>query len=79
MGQTPPRISQVAIDFLRNARPLMTCVCLCYTVLSVPCSLLINCWERADLLALVCNVFLCFCHFAMWCPGSGVALNCIDF
>ena len=27
----------------------------------------------------VCDVFLCFCHFLMWCPGSGVVLDCIDF
>ena len=24
---------------------------------------------------LVCDVFLCFCHFPMWCPGSGVAFD----
>ena len=29
--------------------------------------------------SLVCDVFLCFCHFPMWCPGSGVVLDCIDF
>ena len=33
-------------------------VCLCYAVLSVLCSLVVTCWERADLLAL-----LCLCHF----------------
>ena len=27
---------------------------------------------------LVCDVFLCFCHFPMWCPGTGVVLDCID-
>ena len=27
---------------------------------SVPCSLVVTCWERADLLAVVCVVF---CHF----------------
>ena len=27
---------------------------------------------------LVCEVFLCFCHFTMWCPGSGVVLDCIN-
>ena len=41
-------------------------VWLCYAVLSVPCSLVITCWESADLLAL-----LCFCHFPIWCPGTG--------
>ena len=28
-------------------------------LLSVPCSLVITCWERADLLALLCDVFSC--------------------
>ena len=35
------------------------CVSLSYTVLSVPCSLVITCWERADLLALLCVIFSC--------------------
>ena len=26
----------------------------------------------------VCDVLLCFCHFPMWYPGSGVVLDCID-
>ena len=34
-------------------------VCLCYAVLSVPCSLVITCWERVDLLALLWVVFAC--------------------
>ena len=28
--------------------------------------------------SLVCDVFLCFCHLPMWCPGSGAVLECID-
>ena len=32
----------------------------CYAVASVPCNLLVTCWKRADLLAIVCVVF---CHF----------------
>ena len=36
------------------------------------------CWEKADLLALVCGVKLCFCFFPMWYPGSGALLDCID-
>ena len=28
--------------------------CLCFAVLSVPCSLVISCWERANLLVLFC-------------------------
>ena len=26
----------------------------------------------------VCDVSLCFCHFPVWCPRSGVVLDCID-
>ena len=40
-------------------------VCLCYAVLSVPCSLLITCWERADFLALLFLMFSCF--FFVFC------------
>ena len=32
----------------------------CCAVLSVPCNLVVTCWERADLLAVV---FVVFCHF----------------
>ena len=32
----------------------------CCAVASVQCSLVVTCWERADLLAVVCVVF---CHF----------------
>ena len=35
-------------------------------------------WERADLLALLCVVFVVFCHFAIWFFGSVVVRNCID-
>ena len=52
-------------------------ICVCRTVLSVPCSLVVTCWERADLLALLCVMFSCVCHFLIWCPGSGVVLDCI--
>ena len=27
---------------------------------------------------LVCDDFLCFCHFPMWCLGSVVVFDCID-
>ena len=39
--------------------------------------LVVTCWERADLLALVCgaSVSLSLSH---WYPGSGVVLDCID-
>ena len=31
----------------------------CYAVLSVPCRLVVTCWERAGLLALLCVMFSC--------------------
>ena len=57
----------------------MLCMsCVCHAFASVHCRVWVTCWERADLLALVCDVLLCFCHFAMWYPVSGVVLDCID-
>ena len=35
------------------------CVCLCRTAMSVPCSLVVTCWERADLLALLYVMLSC--------------------
>ena len=35
-------------------------MCVCYAVVSVPCSHVVTGWERADLLAVV---FVEFCHF----------------
>ena len=32
----------------------------CCAVVSVSCSLVVTCWERADLLAVMCDVF---CNF----------------
>ena len=34
-------------------------VCRCLTALSVYCSHVVTCWERADLLALLCVMFSC--------------------
>ena len=51
----------------------------CHAFLSVHCSLVVTCWENGcPLDSLVCGVLLCFCRFPMWCPGSGVVLDCID-
>ena len=52
--------------------------CVCHEFASVHFRLVVICWERADLLALVSDVKLCFCHFPMWYPGSGMVLDCID-
>ena len=51
--------------------------CVCHAFASVYCCPVVTCWERADLMALVCYVKLCFCHFPMWYPGSGVVLDFI--
>ena len=54
---------------------------LCFVfVLSVPCSLVVTCWERADLLTLLYVMSSCvFVFFPIWCPGLGVVLDCIYF
>ena len=40
--------------------------------------LVVTCWERADLLALVCGVLPVSLLLSHWYPGSGVVLDCID-
>ena len=51
------------------AMSLCTPVYMCFVV---------TCWERADLLALVCGVYYEFVTFPLY-PGSGEVLDCIDF
>ena len=51
--------------------------CVCHAFASVHCCLVVTCLQRIDLLSLVCDVELCFCHFLMCYPGSGVVLDCI--
>ena len=51
--------------------------CVYHAFASVHCNLVVTCWKRVDLLALVCGVYLCFCHFPMWYPGSDVVFDCI--
>ena len=54
-------------------------VFVCHDIaVSVPCSLVVTCWVRADLLVLLYVMFLVFCHFPIWCPMSGVVFDCID-
>ena len=52
--------------------------CVFHAFASVHCCLVVTCWEKVDLLALVCDVKLYFCHFQVWFPGSGVVLDCIN-
>ena len=51
-------------------------------VICVPCLSLQPCGHLMGkcrpLGSLVCDVFSCFCHFPLWCPGSGVVFDCID-
>ena len=54
----------------------VSCLSCCLVCSLQPCGhLLGKGWPHGSL---VCDVFLCFCHFPMWCPGSGVVLDCID-
>ena len=46
--------------------------CVSHAFASVYCCILVNCWERADLLAFVGDVYL-----PLWYPRSGVVLDCI--
>ena len=50
----------------------------CVPFASVHCFLVVTCFERADLLALVCGVRLCYCYFPIWYPVSGVVLEFIN-
>ena len=37
--------------------------CVCHAFASVHCCLVVTCWEKAELMALVGDVQLCFCYF----------------
>ena len=50
---------------------------ICHVFLSVHCGHLLR--KGYPLGSFVCDVLLCICNFPMWCPGSGVVLDCIDF
>ena len=53
--------------------------CVCHALLSVIAALWSPAGQRANRLALLCVMFSgCFCHFPMWCPGSGVMLDCFN-
>ena len=44
--------------------------CDCYAFASVHCCLVVTCLERADLLALVCDVYCGFVTFSCGIPGQ---------
>ena len=61
----------------KSLKTLKICVLSCFLVCSLqPCGHLLG--KGLSLGSLVSDVFLCFCHFPMWCPVLGVVLNCID-
>ena len=39
---------------------LYLCFCVCHAVLSVHCSLVVDCWERTNILALLGVMFVTF-------------------
>ena len=45
-----------------------------HNVLSVHCNL----GKRLTSWLFVCDVFLCFCHFPIWCPRSLMVFDCIN-
>ena len=38
-------------------------LCLVYAFPSIHCYLVVTWWERADLMAIVCDVLFCYCQF----------------
>ena len=56
---------------------LVFAMSLCESVYRYIC-FVVTCWERADLLALVCGVLTVSLSLSHWYPGSGVVLDCID-
>ena len=50
----------------------------CHALASAHCCPVVTCWERAELLALVCGVKLCGCYFSIWYTRSDVVLDCIN-
>ena len=53
----------------------LSLVC-CHVCSLQPCYHLLG--KGSSLGSLACCVFLCFCHFPIWCSRSGVVLDCID-
>ena len=44
--------------------------CVCHVFASAICCLVVTCWKRTDLLALVCGVKLCDCYFPFGILGQ---------
>ena len=52
--------------------------CIFHAFASVHFCLVVICWDRADLLALDCDVYCVFVTFPYGIRGSGMKLDCID-
>ena len=59
-------------------------ICVCHVFLSVHCSLVVTCWERADLLTILCVMFYCdFVTFPcgvlgqVWCLVVSISDLCL--
>ena len=52
-GKTALSLTDVGRVFLTCQACLLICICLCNIVLPVSCNLVVTCWERAELLALL--------------------------
>ena len=50
-------------------------LCLMFDVFS--CPFILALWSPAGK-GLTSGFLVCFCYFPMWCPGSGVVLDCND-
>ena len=71
--------SYLVIDRSKSVLHLWILFVICVSCLSCclvfPCGHLLR--KRWPLGSFVCDVFLCFCHFPIWCPGSGVVFDSI--
>ena len=55
----------------------------CFVSVKLSCLFIASLWSPAgkELAASWLSCVWCslvFCHFLMWCPGSGMVLDCID-
>ena len=55
----------VIVIFSDHTHLLVFMFCVWHAFMSVHCSLAVTCWERDNLLALLCVIFIVFCHFPM--------------
>ena len=64
-----------SVSSIQYNRVVVSCVS--HAFASVHCCLVVICWKRADLLALLGDVYCILVTFPCLYPGSGVVLDCI--